>query len=144
MPFSVQDRPGLQVTHPIQHPWVSPAGRMSFPSLDHWTPGHSRLASVVQEAYAALTGQPLRSPVSSPQRPGMPAAAPSPRLSSLSALENQAKQHVSASSRALQSCLCKLPQPSTGWPFPVAQISAADVYVAWNSTLPFTWGIDMS
>ncbi|KAK9805423.1 hypothetical protein WJX73_004126 [Symbiochloris irregularis] len=67
-----QERPGLQVTHPIQHPWVNSAGRLSFASLDRWNPGHSRLASVVQEAYAALTGTPFTSPAVSPQRPQRP------------------------------------------------------------------------
>ena len=67
---NMQERPALQVTHPIQHPWVNNAGRMSFPSLDRWNPSHSRLAPLFQEAYAALTGQPFRSPASSPQRPG--------------------------------------------------------------------------
>ena len=71
MTSGVQEGPSLQVTHLVQHPWVTPSGRMNFPALEHWSPQRSRLVAVVQEAFSALSGQPLRSP--SPHRPGAPA-----------------------------------------------------------------------
>ncbi|EIE21111.1 hypothetical protein COCSUDRAFT_67088 [Coccomyxa subellipsoidea C-169] len=76
-------RPALSVTHPIRHPWVDSAGRLSFPALDGWAPGRSRIAAVVAEASTSLSGQPARSDASpSPQRPSgaSPALAPVPRL----------------------------------------------------------------
>lgn len=70
------------------------AGRLSFPALDRWTPGHSSLAQVVSEATASLSGQPSRADSSaSPSRPGMShavlvvsgrrSALPSPRMEPL-------------------------------------------------------------
>lgn len=51
-----QSLPGLSVTHPIRHPWVDAAGRLAFPSLQHWVPSQSSLAAVVAEALSELTG----------------------------------------------------------------------------------------
>lgn len=65
-----QGRPALSVTHPIRHPWVDSAGRLSFPALDGWASGRSRIAAVVAEASTSLSGQPARADASpSPQRP---------------------------------------------------------------------------
>lgn len=68
-------RPGLAVTQPLRHPWVNMEGRMSFPSLDAWTPGRSRLAAVVADAQKGLWGEPGSS--TSPNRPGEPMASQS-------------------------------------------------------------------
>ena len=46
----------LAVTHPIRHPWVDTAGRLSFPSLLHWVPSQSSLVAVVAEALSELSG----------------------------------------------------------------------------------------
>ena len=51
-----QGGPGLAVTHPIRHPWVDTAGRLSFPSLLHWVPSQSSLVAVVAEALSELSG----------------------------------------------------------------------------------------
>jgi hypothetical protein len=51
-----QGGPGLAVTHPIRHPWVDAAGRLSFPSLLHWAPSQSSLVAVVAEALSELSG----------------------------------------------------------------------------------------
>lgn len=52
----LQGGPGLAVTHPLRHPWVDAAGRLSFPSLLHWVPSQSSLVAVVAEALSELTG----------------------------------------------------------------------------------------
>ena len=52
----MQGGPGLAVTHPIRHPWVDAAGRLSFPSLLHWVPSQSSLVAVVAEALSELSG----------------------------------------------------------------------------------------
>ena len=74
-PCIVQEGPSLQVTHPLQHPWVNASGKLTFPALDLWSPQRSRLVAVVQEAFSALSGQPLRS--HSPHRPGAACWRPS-------------------------------------------------------------------
>ncbi|BDA45046.1 probable vacuolar protein sorting-associated protein 37A at C-terminar half [Coccomyxa sp. Obi] len=79
-----QGRPALSVTHPIRHPWVDSAGRLSFPALDGWAPGRSRLAAVVAEASTNLSGHPARTDASpSPQRPstGSPSVVARPPVS---------------------------------------------------------------
>jgi ubiquitin-protein ligase len=65
-------KPVLLLTQPLRHPLVNAEGRMSFPSLDAWTPGRSRLAAVVADATKALWGELSGSP--SPQRPGEPSS----------------------------------------------------------------------
>ncbi|CAK0784324.1 hypothetical protein CVIRNUC_007528 [Coccomyxa viridis] len=92
-------RPGLSVTHPVRHPWVDSAGRLSFPALDRWAPGQSSLALVASEAASSLSGQPTRADSSaSPSRPGgsptqnVPSRAPSvpdvmPQLAAMSTEE---------------------------------------------------------
>ncbi|KAK9803637.1 hypothetical protein WJX72_007678 [[Myrmecia] bisecta] len=61
-----QGRPSLNVTSVIAHGWVDVAGRLSFASLQNWSPAGSSLAAVVLEACAALSSGPA-----SPQRPGV-------------------------------------------------------------------------
>ncbi len=57
------------MTQPLRHPWVDAAGRLSWPALDAWSGGRSRLAALVAEATSSLSGQPARAPGSS-DRPG--------------------------------------------------------------------------
>eukprot|EP00884_Botryococcus_braunii_P002496 jgi/Botrbrau1/12247/Bobra.0361s0010.1 len=52
-----QGPPLLSLTNPLRHPWMQANGRLSFRNLDQWSYPRSRLANVVQEVFAGLSGQ---------------------------------------------------------------------------------------
>eukprot|EP00891_Asterochloris_glomerata_P004008 jgi/Astpho2/4008/Aster-x0616 len=59
-PFSLVP-PLLSVSHAVRHKCVDRCGSISLPELEAWDGTTSRLAAVVQQAYAQMTGQPMRS-----------------------------------------------------------------------------------